>query len=63
MRIIPTVRNIAVLLVFLATAVVGFADAWESAGYATGRLQGLAVVMQSVYAFLGLVGFFAVGHQ
>ncbi len=60
MRVVPTVRFVAVLLVLLATAITGFVDAGESAGYASTQLQGLAVITQSIYSFLGLLGFFAV---
>ena len=60
MRVVPTVRYVAVLLVLLATAITGLVDAGESAGYASTQLQGLAVITQSIYSFLGLLGFFAV---
>lgn len=60
MRIWPTVRNIAVLLVLLATSITGLLDAAESAGYTSTRTQGIAVVAQLVYALLGLLGFFGV---
>ncbi|MGD8698921.1 MAG: hypothetical protein PVJ43_06505 [Gemmatimonadales bacterium] len=60
MKILPTVRNIVVLLVLLTTGILGLVDAQESAGYATTRAQGVATVMQAAYSFLGLLGFFAV---
>jgi len=60
MRVVATARDVAVLLVLLTTGVLGLVDAWESAGYASGTLQSLAVVMQSLYALLGVVGFFVV---
>jgi hypothetical protein len=59
-KILPTVRNIVVLLVLLTTGILGLVDAQESAGYATTRAQGVATVMQAAYSFLGLLGFFAV---
>jgi hypothetical protein len=60
MRVLATARDVAVLLILLTTGILGFVDAWESAGYASGSLQGLAVVTQSLYALLGLVSFFVV---
>jgi hypothetical protein len=59
-KILPTVRNIVVLLVLLATGILGLVDAQESAGYGTTRAQGVATVMQAAYSFFGLLGFFAV---
>ena len=60
MRVLATAGNFAVLLVLLTTGILGLVDAWESAGLASDTLRGLAVVMQSLYALLGLVGFFVV---